>query len=187
VVLKPKLWNRLVFQKSSKPTKDLHTNSDRLKTLNLNLNEPSESDVNENRFIKLKDSITNDLNWCIADSGLFNSRRFRVNWSLNSSASTFTRLNYLPSHNLSFANSIQLVSVHRNLLQTNVTDARLNKLIENCELYLNIQLELTDFVKQKIPGSKAKLPLLRPKLGNELIRRCYECTQDIRNNIGNVK
>lgn len=160
VILKPKLWNRLILQTPLKPSKSLKTTTGE---------EPSRTEL-----VRLHESVTNDLNWCISDSGLFNSRRFRSCWSLSSAGYAFSRLGV--SQPQSFAAAVHMYTVH-----FNPTPDRAEIVRKNCEMYLGVELELTEFCR----ANKLALPLLKPKKGNELIRRCFECTQQIRNSIGN--
>ena len=156
-------------------------------------------------LIRYEDSITYKLSSCLADAALFNARRFRINWSASPNASAFVQL-VLPSPNAgnpqnlslqtSFMSSIQITTPNMfskiggglRTTTTMVHDINTEKvkvMRDNCDKYLAIQLEQTDFVAQPADesGSK-KLPLLRPKHGNELIRRCCECVTELRNNIG---
>lgn len=164
--------------------------NERMKTLSLAGDQqtvPSSS-----RMVMLKDSIANDMQMCIVDAGLFNARRFRVNWSLNPSACTYGYLTGSSARNgaLPFASAVQLANFECCLLANSTPDeAKLAKIKDNCEAYLKIQLDLSELVQFKQLGAqrlKLKLPHFRTKLGNELIKRCCECTQQIRNNIGNV-
>ena len=155
-------------------------------------------------LIRYEDSITYKLSSCLADAALFNARRFRINWSASPNASTFVQL-VLPSPNAgnpqnlslqtSFMSSIQITTPNMfskigglRATTTMVHDINTEKvkvMRDNCDKYLTIQLEQTDFVAQPADESESKkLPLLRPKHGNELIRRCCECVTELRNNIG---
>jgi hypothetical protein len=206
MVLKPKLWTRIAAQKPQKTKAlreiDQHTNTgggvDTQAGTSLNTNERLEAlsltgstETSLNALIKLKDSITNDLNWCLADAGLFNSRRFRVNWSLYPTASTYTQLSNYSRH-LTYSNKIQLANFDQCTVAISLDEAKLSQIRANCEVYLRIQLELSDMIAQQNSLASQNrpvrnhIPLFRTKYGNELIKRCCECTQEIRNSIGNV-
>jgi hypothetical protein len=210
--LKPTLWNRFSNQarlryldsadvaatvSELKQQDQLMISTDRrLQSLTL---------VNEfQRLVELRESITNGLHWCLADAALFNSRRFRISFALYPTSCTYTRL--VASQNKTssayFRNAVQLVTpILVNIGNVNATpevlNAKLEKIKLNCERYLNINLELTEFIRNSndqnrtqqkqyaLSETKSRLPLLRPRSDNELIKRCSECTQEIRNSIGN--
>lgn len=145
------------------------------------------------KFIKLADSISRDLEWCLADAGLFNSRRFRINWSMQPTALSYVQLAPQPK-NTSFLNVAQFVSpltINSNLLDS----SKLALIQEHCEKYLRVQLELSESASQSVDSAQKKyllntsankLPFFRPKNGNELIKKCCECAKEIRNVIGNI-
>lgn len=131
--------------------------------------------VGKSGFIKLNDSISKNLYSCVLDGGFFNSRRFRPSWTLNPLVGNgFTRLD-LSSSIQSFAEAVQILTVN-----ISPSSERVETIRQNCQLYLDAQLELSEFHISKII-----LPVVRPRKGNELIRRCFQITQQIRNNIGN--
>jgi hypothetical protein len=203
-LLKPRLWNRFLIQKTS----NLVMNSCKktIEEIQENLNAVSatatKSKSNQiesiHNYIKLNDSITNNLQWCLADSSLFNSRRFRINWSLYPTACTYTQLGQV-AKNSTFLNLVQIVTPilisngSTSFASLDQTNAKLKVLRDNCETYLKIQLELTEFFTSKssqqkyvLNSEKHKLPYLKPKIGNELIKKICDCTMEIRNNIGNI-
>ena len=135
-------------------------------------------------YIKYSESIINNLQNCIADSALFQSHRFRINWSMNPTATTFTHLDLnMAMTNMQLVNLISPISTvsKNNCLETD--NSKLITTQTNCIKYLNTQLEYTDFI-EKNNATSNKLPLLRTKPGNELIRHFYETTLEIRNKIG---
>ena len=172
IILKPSLWTRLPPQKSLKLTK------------RLDMKKGGEADLlAQGRYISLNESATSGLTWCIADSALFNSRRFRAAWTLNACTPyAFSRL--VPgtgAHHV--ANAVQLVGLYAPI---STDESRLNTIRANCVDYLSVQLDLTEFVSKEESKLARRLPLLKPKRGNELVRRCFECAQQIRSSIGNV-
>lgn len=173
-MLKPKLWNRLLQEQP------LNSASKSIKSMSSE-KKSEEEEESARGYVKLEESMTRGLQWCVLDAGLFQSRRFRPFWSLNPQLGHAA--SRLAISNSSIANSLQLFTVFSRPAALD----RLEKVRENCEAYLNVQLELTDFIHA---GEKEKrssrLAWLRPRKGNELIRRCFECTQQIRNSIGNV-
>jgi hypothetical protein len=103
------------------------------------------------------------------------------------------------SKNSTFLNTVQIVTPilisngNTSFASLDPTNAKLKVLRDNCETYLKIQLELTEFLTSKssqqkyvLNSEKNKLPYLKPKIGNELIQRFCNCTLEIRNNIGNI-
>jgi hypothetical protein len=175
-MLKPKLWNRFQIQQQQAPQKQQY---------NQDLTNIDQSSHNENQ------SLTKNLEWCLADVGLFNSRRFKVNWSMHMTPFTFMQLSRFQSQSkpLSFLNSIQFrqplsisfLSNNSNdpdILNTNV---KFKSLVDNCKFYLQAQLDLTEFIPQS--NANHKLPLLKTKRGNELIKQMCECANQIRNTI----
>jgi hypothetical protein len=206
--LKPTLWNRFSNQARSRYLDStastvgelkqhdqvIAANDRRMQSLTL---------VNKfQRLVELRESVTNGLHWCLADAALFNSRRFRVSFALYPTSCTYTRLVISQNKTTAaayFRNSVQLVTpILVNIGNLNTTpeilSTKLEKIKFNCERYLNIQLELTEFTEKTqqkqqqyaLTEAKPRLPLLRPRAKNELIKRCSECTQEIRNNIGNL-
>ena len=150
-------------------------------------------------LIRYEESITYQLSYCLADAALFNARRFRINWSASPNASTFVQL-ALPSNpqslqslQSSFMSSIQITTPNmfsklcalRPVTTVHDVSAEKAKVMrDNCTKYLTIQLEETEFIAQPSDETGKKLALLRPKHGNELIRKCCECVTELRNNIG---
>lgn len=131
-------------------------------------------------YIKFSDSIIANLQHYIADAAIFQAHRFRVNWSMFPSSTTYTSLDL----NLALT-QMQLINLMSpsTIPVNNLSDSdssKLNTIRDNCTKYLTIQLELTDF----IATNKCKLPLLRPKQGNDLIKQFNDCIQEIRNQIG---
>lgn len=102
--LKPKNWNRY----SDRPTTKLvslqkHANkalveamavaeADQLKALRLNDKQATGETEVVLKYVALEESVVNGMHRCIADMALSQSRRFRVNWSFNTTACTFTSL-----------------------------------------------------------------------------------------------
>lgn len=159
MILKPKLWNRSMIENQPKYSKSVKISDGKTKS----------------NFIKLSDSLSNELHNCVIEGGFFNSRRFRSCFFLNPNASFgFSRL-ALSTPMEPFANTVQLCTVHEIS-----SPERIQTIRQNCLLYLEVQLELTEF-----SNSKLGLPILRPKKGNELIRRFFQTTLQIRNSIGN--
>ena len=216
--LKPKLWNRFLAQKNARlgleqvqqlestnrqqQEQIISANDRRLQSLTITTGQQDREIFKEfGRLIEFRESITNGLHWCLADAGLFHSRRFRVNFGLFPTSCTYAQLATVPSKNAYFRNAVQLVSpVLVNIGSLNTTpdliSAKLNKIKANCERYLLIQLDLTDFLKNNnnkqqlqqtsyaLNEERSQLPFFRTKLDNELIKRCSEITSEIRNNIG---
>jgi hypothetical protein len=203
-LLKPRLWNRFLIQKTSKlvmPTskKTIEEIQEDLNAVSATATKSKSNQIEtQQNYIKLNDSITNNLDWYLADSSLFNSRRFRINWSLYPTACTYTQLGNMPK-NSTFLNMIQIVTPilisngSTSFASLDPTNSKLKVLRDNCETFLKIQLELTEFFTSKtsqqkyvLNTEKNKLPYLKPKIGNELIQKLCDCTMEIRNNIGNI-
>ncbi|RNA23314.1 nuclear pore complex Nup98-Nup96 isoform X1 [Brachionus plicatilis] len=174
-VLKPQLWNRF---KAHKPIKSaqrcvpMDKNEEKVPSSESQL-VPSES---AKSLIELKDSYTHDFLWCLTDLGLFNSRRFKANWSMNPSCYTFTQLSSM-TKNSTFRNLCQIKSLNTLSMTDQIPSSKLDKIKENMEKFLAIQLGLTDFVNRK------NLSLLKTKNGNELIKNLDECAENMRNSI----
>lgn len=187
-------------QKPSKP--GLHNKlkedyDDRLQSLHLNTEISNQQVPSKEplKLIQLKDSVINGFTWCLADAGLFNARKFRVNWSLRPSAFTYTQLAPVPK-NTTFLNMVQLCTPQilniggSNFINT--SNQKLKIITENLEKYLTIQLDLSEFVTKAPQASnlysndELRIPFLKTKIGNELIRQLSDCTDDIRNSIGNI-
>lgn len=173
-VLKPKLWNRFKMQKPIRiqrwvpfeKNEDKHASDSQLV--------PSES---AKSLILLKDSFTQNNFMFLTDLGLFNSRKFRANWSLNPSAYTFTQLSSF-TKNSTFRNLCEIKSLNTLSMTDQILSLKLDTIKENMEKFLKIQLGLTDFV------SRTNLCLLRIKSGNELVKNFNECAEILRNTIG---
>ena len=140
-------------------------------------------------FVKLENSIVNNLHNCVADAGLFHSRRFRVNFSLNPTACTFTHLNLnAKSTDMSVVSLMapSMVTSGHALPQSEPVnlEVKMSLIRENCEKYMQIQLELTDLGEENSMTATRRLQLFRPKPGNSLIASCCELTQELRNRIG---
>ena len=139
-------------------------------------NEIANKSLSQIPFIKYSESIINNLQECIADAAIFQSHRFRVNWSMNPTATTYTNIDF----NNAMTN-MQIVNLltPSTIFSSNSFDSdniKLNTIRENSEKYLNIQLELTDFIVKDSSDVRrvSKLPLLRPKAGNSLIKNFFE-------------
>lgn len=173
--LKPQLWNRFKIQKPS------HLVQRRVPSEKSDDKYAPESQLvpceSAKSVIQLKDSFTNNLHWCLSDLGLFNSRKFRVNWSMNPSAYTFTQLSSF-SKNSTFRNICQINSLNTLSMTDQISSSKLDIIKENIEKFLEIQLGLTDFV------SRTNLFLLKTKSGNELVKNFDECAENLRNTIG---
>jgi hypothetical protein len=183
--IKPKLLNRFLLHRAyqqqsqsalpvpSEPIPSQESYNRKLETLTLSgdLNQlvPSTS---EHRLIKLNESVVNGYQACLADYGLFNARRYRSNWSVWPSAATHTRLS-LTGSGSAFLNGVHLSSS----FTVNETDI----IRKSCEKYLQIQLKLSEFIRS--PGNLRNAPLVRTKLGNQLIKSCCECTKEMKNTI----
>jgi hypothetical protein len=191
--LKPKLWNRFLIHNT-------HMSNTTNVISNLNLHHQrrqqiykqiEEEKTNMGQLEQQQQqTLTKNLEWCLADAGLFNSRRFRVNWSMHKSSFTYLQLNSNSSNNNSqFKNLIQFkmpTSTSWWSLQSEetLTTSKFNTLRDNCQIYLQAQLDLTEFQVASSGGSSNRLPLLKTKRGNEPIRQMCECAQQIRNTIG---
>ena len=97
--LKPKLMTKYAKQQPKKLgfTKLNQTlvgtnveENNQLRTLKLN--EMKKEGEAELKYVKLSESIVNNMEMCVADAALFQSRRFKVNWSMNPSAAAFSSL-----------------------------------------------------------------------------------------------
>lgn len=64
--------------------------TNQLKTLKLN--EMKKEGETELKYVKLADSIVNNMHRCVIDAALFQSRRFNIGWSMNPTSATFTSL-----------------------------------------------------------------------------------------------
>ena len=187
--LKPKLWNRFLIHKTH---------------LNTNVNNINRQRQQQHQIIDDKDheqqpqqqTLTKNLEWCLADAGLFNSRRFRVNWSMLKSSFTYLQLNNATNTSFQFKNVIQFKmptstswwsSSSSSCLQTE-DENKFNRLRENCQVYLQAQLDLTEFnysnSEKSLNSNANSLPLLKTKHGNDAIRQMCECAHQIRNTIG---
>ena len=169
--LKPKLWNRFLLHNTNiQAQPSLHRHQHRQFKL-----------TGDEEDAPKQQTLTLNLEWCLADAGLFNSRRFRVNWS--HVHNTFTTADNTSKIQLKMPTSTSW------WLSTSTSEAgtssKFNSLKENCKMYLQTQLELTEFVADA-SIQKNRLPLLKAKYGggNELIRQMCACSQQIRNNIG---
>jgi hypothetical protein len=182
--LKPKLWNRFLIHNTH-----MSHATNVISNLNLHhqrrqqIHKQIEEDSMEQQQLE-KQTLTKNLEWCSADAGLFNSRRFRVNWSMHKSSFTYLQLNSSSNNNSQFKNLIQFkmpTSTSWWSLQSEETLAtsKFNTLRDNCQVYLQAQLDLTEFQL-----ASNRLPLLKTKRGNEAIRQMCECAQQIRNTIG---
>ena len=144
--------------------------------------DPTNKSLSHIPFVKHSESIINNLQEYSADTAIFQSHRFRVNWSMNPTATTYTSLDFnLAMTNMPIVNLLSPSTV----FSSNSSDSDASKLTcvrENCSKYLNIQLDLTNFIASS--SNASRLPLLRPKAGNDLIKNFFECTQEIRNQIG---
>jgi len=148
--------------------------------------ESTNKSLSQISFIKYSESITKNLHRCIADPALFQSHRFRVSWSMNPTAITYTNIDFgISMTNMQIVNLLSPSTIFINN-SSDSDNLKLNTIRENSEKYLNIQLELTDFIEKdsEIVRRTYKLPLLRPRAGNDLIKKFFECTQEIRNQIG---
>jgi hypothetical protein len=183
--LKPKLWNRFLIHNThmsnaTNVISNLNLHHQRRQQIHKQIEEDKTS--MEQQQLE-KQTLTKNLEWCLADAGLFNSRRFRVNWSMHKSSFTYLQLNSNNS-NSQFKNLIQFkmpTSTSWWSLQSEETLAtsKFNTLRDNCQVYLQAQLDLTEFQL-----ASNRLPLLKTKRGNEAIRQMCECAQQIRNTIG---
>jgi hypothetical protein len=167
-------------------------NEKRLESLKLSSNNNQVKEMIEHgALIKLDDSVMNGYSNCVVDLSLFNARRFRINWSVNS---IFTQLTHLPSSKTAFANAIQFTYPNFFTLKDHNLQ-KLNTIQRNCEKYLQIQLELSELITQQ-PKAKSKyvidneskrLAYIQSKRGTELIQQFYNCTEELRNNIGKTR
>lgn len=204
--MKPRLWNRYLVQKTlklgiQKSTDEQLRQTDQYETEDGELakyeysrmqqmqpsrasSEITTKSLSNIPFIKYSESITCNKQFLIADKALFQSQQFKINWSMFPTAMTYINLDLnLPQTNMNILKLLSPSTV--SITQLNDTD-KLNIIQENSVKYLQIQLDLTDFVETSKPIylKQSKLPLLRSKLGNDLIKNFYECTEDIRNKIG---
>jgi hypothetical protein len=199
--LKPRLMNRLFALKTSSKYDQELLNQNHMQTLTINSNTKlavvpgADSEIQKNQQVEYKDSIANGLHWCLADAGFFNSRRFRVTFSIYPTSCTYTQLMSQPRTTY-FRNSVQLVTpILVNIGNLNTTPEIINSKLEtirqNSERYLQIQLELTNFLNEQQQqqngiSRQSKLPFLRPEFSNKLIKQFAKCTQELRNSIGRV-
>ena len=175
--MKIKLWNRYSSAKQSR----LSTNNEEEKII-------CQSPVRKRNlvakpeqvscFIPYSQSFFLNSNNCIIDSSLLNSRRFLVSWKSNPTG--FTRLELNSKSGL--MNLVKLESpISTSFLldeKNEATAKKIETLRVNCEKYLEIELELSEFTKE------GPVPMLKPRSGNQLIRRFFECTEQLRNKIG---
>ncbi|CAF0852273.1 unnamed protein product [Brachionus calyciflorus] len=180
-VLKPQLWNRFKTQKQVQPIRrvpiDYEHNDEKLKNLNINSDAQVPS-ISSKSLIEFKNSFTNNLNWCLTDLGLFNSRRFNINWTMNPSCYTYTQLAPVPK-NATFRNMCLVKSLNTLSLPETIPAQKMKTITENTEKFLQIQLDLTDFVHRS-----NNLNLFKVKSGNQLVTFLNECTENLRNSIG---
>lgn len=123
------------------------------------------------QLIEMNQSVSNGLQWCLADAGLFNARRFRSNFSLYPTSNTYTRLASPAQFASCFRQSVRFCSIHP-------APSRPDVVKFNSESYLNTQYELSEF------HDAQRISLIRPKLDNEIIRRFSELSEQVRNRIG---
>lgn len=202
--LKPKNWNKYSSKKVRKFHVKKHTNqsltetiendTNQLKSLKLNEMQSSDDQALKLKFINLEESILYKNQMLVADIGLFQSRRFRVQMSFNPNSCTYTSLSLnTKSTDLSTINlAVPLMITLGNTpilqsLEANNLEAKMNVVKENCEEFLKIQLELTDWEKMSDSSNlmnSQQLNLFRTKPGNVLIKKCCDYVKDMRNNIG---
>lgn len=101
--LKPKNWNRYSDRQTTKLVSlQKHANkalaeamaveADQLQALRLNDKQAAGEPEVALKYVALEESVLNGMHRCIADVALSQSRRFRVSWSFNAAACTFTTL-----------------------------------------------------------------------------------------------
>jgi len=136
------------------------------------------------KYISLNESITNGMHTCIADTRLFQTRRFRATWSFNPTACTYTGL-CLNAKGTDLS-SVQLSSPlmftlgNSPILFSDSSDSKVVLVRSNCEKFLQIQLGQSGLNENGGDG----LGLFRSKPGNSLIRQCHGLVQEMRNSIG---
>jgi hypothetical protein len=197
-ILKPKFINRfqITLKKLDNSINDLGDvvqaeadDDDVLKLKSLNLNKVN--NIVTNHYIPLKESLVNNFLSCYSDACLFNARRFRVTWSpCLPTPSTYIQLK--PTPNIATAvhlTSAQLITpIVANIspsIQQQQKSSQLeyqtNELMkQNCEKYLRIQLDQSEFQLQNDKKTN-KFSQLKPKMSNELISQLNDCTQQICN------
>jgi len=137
------------------------------------------------KYISLNESITNGMHKCIADTRLFQMRRFRANWSYNPTSCTYTSL-CLNAKGTDFSSVRQssplMFTLGNSPIQFDVTasiDEKVSLVRSNCEKFLQTQLSQSD-----LGLSNSGIGIFRTKPGNSLIRHCHSLVQDMRNSIG---
>ena len=206
-MLKPKLWNRFLIHRTSqllsatnmsKPQP--HLQNMEQSSLSGGVQDEEKSLGDQQLLLTQHQTITRNLEWCVADAGLFNSRRFRMNWSMHRTAFTFTQL--ASSSGTSSNTCVQLLSPQVTCFSATSPScdasqqmSKLNVLKDNCRAYLHAQLDLTEFnyspptsggAYSSTANTSLRLPHLATKSGNDLIRQLCELSQQLRNTIGNL-
>jgi hypothetical protein len=138
-------------------------------------------------YIPLNKSLLNNRFNLIGDSALFNSKRFRVSFT---QPCKFTSLKVIndkiskySSHTLVQIKQLQMFNLPSNSININTQtndDSNINKLKENCELFLNIQFKYTNIHVD----NNDKIPFCLSKQGNSIIKEYSNATQELRNKIG---
>ena len=192
--LKTKLWNRYSFEKQSRLSKlgideksNVLTVHKYLPSKKLDTQKTVSDHTLSKCFIPLNESVLFNLHTCVIDSGLFNSRRFMTSWKMNPLGVTKLELN--PKKNQMNLIHVESPSTISFLNANTDPGSKLDTIRENCEKYLKIQLELSEFVTAKRDQhftSNLNVQQLKPRFGNQIIRSCFECTDQIRNNIGYI-
>lgn len=175
-VLKPQLWNRFKVHKPIQSTQR-RVPVEKIEEKTASFESQLVPYVSDKTVIEFKESFAQNLHWCLCDLGLFNSRRFRSNWSMNPSCYTFTELSSNAKKS-TFRDLCQIKSLNTFSMTDQIPMSKLDTIKENMEKFLNIQLNLTDFVDRQ------NLCLLKIKSGNELIKNLDECAENLRNSIG---
>ena len=141
------------------------------------------------QYIALDESIMrNKLNNLI-DLGLFNARRFRINWFHPLKYSCLTEVGASSSDALEKSGIFSLTSpnlmlqIRRLNMSCSTIDSGDNEVIikNNCIQYLQIQL------KNSTKEIEAKLPHFKQNIGNKIIFDFHSSTQEMRNKIGKNK
>lgn len=132
-------------------------------------------------YVALEKSLFYKRYVMIADSTLFNSKRFRPCWYHPTSYTSLYVVND-KIHTFSSNVLVQQKQMQMNVLcQVASADASLNeRLVQNCESYLKIQYDNSTIEISE----KNRIPRVKPNNGNKIINEFYKYSQEARNKIG---
>ncbi len=142
----------------------------------------SQKSVNK-QYIPLDESIMKDKLNNLIDLGLFNARRFRINWLHPLKYSCLSLLTE-ESQRRSAIFSLTSPNLMLQMKQLNMNSAVDNDntvVKNNCIQYLRIQLNNST----KEINNTTKIPHFKQNIGNEIIFEFQKSTQKMRNEIGN--